>query len=185
MRTTIFVLLVVCLASWFGFALILSGFLKIDGISSLFPSVQFPETTSEVGASLNILQGLFSSLAIVFALVAVFIQGKELKESTDAQREQARALSSQIEMQAEVIQMNAYSTHLQFLVAEIDRLEDQIQRLVTEAEVCDDQEKSNEKWKIIKNSRKLHGKYREEAKEIYSSVSVRLNMGSRGRYAEI
>ena len=185
MRTAIGALLALCLVFWFGFALILSGFLKFDEVDLLFPAIRFPETTGEIGASLNIIQGIFSSLAVVLALVAVFIQGKELKESTSAQREQARALSNQLELQNEVIRLNAYSTRLQFLVAEIERLENQILKLVTEVESSDGQGDDKKKWDIIRSSRKLQISYRKDAKEIDQSIVLYLNASSQGRYAEI
>lgn len=170
MRGIVIIALVLCLATWFGFTLVLSGFIPTKQLAVFFPNLILPKTTGELGASLTIVEGIFSSLAVVFALVAVLLQGKELKKSTDAQRSQAGVLSAQLNQQTQSVRLSAYSARLQFLVAEIDRLNEQIQRLVVEAESEIEPDRKSEKWEIIRNSRALHGRHREQARAIDESI---------------
>lgn len=67
-----------------------------------FSSLTYPTSTSDLGESLGLLNGLLSSIAIVLALLAVLIQSKELKDSTRAQNEQAESLDKQLEQQQSI-----------------------------------------------------------------------------------
>src|SRR5699024_716021 len=73
---------------------ILLGFITLPNFVLTLPS-----TTVELGSSFGVLNGLFSSLAVILALVAVFIQGRELQYSTQAQRDQVEELKHQVENQ--------------------------------------------------------------------------------------
>lgn len=82
----------------FGTWVSLSYFL-LGGVSIPWLELTLPKSTSEFGDSVGILNGLFSALAVVLAQVAVLLQGRELKESTKAQSEQANALKAQLKQQ--------------------------------------------------------------------------------------
>ena len=98
MRVTIFISLVIALVVWIGFTLILAGVISIE-----FFHIELPKNTAEFGDSMGLINGLFSSFAVILALVTVLFQGKELRESTLAQEAQAQALRHQIEQQQKLV----------------------------------------------------------------------------------
>ena len=82
---------------WGGLGYFLLGQVDIPGIH-----LALPVTTTDFSESTGFLNGLFSSFAVVLALVAVLLQGRELKESTAAQNEQAAALKEQLLLQQKI-----------------------------------------------------------------------------------
>ena len=91
MKILIILISLTLFTSW----LLLSYFL-LGHMDASWLQVKLPESTAELGDSLGILNGLFSALAVVLALVAVLLQGRELRASTKAQNEQAEALKAQL-----------------------------------------------------------------------------------------
>lgn len=94
MRFIVFILAITVFGAWVSLSYFLLG-----GVSIPWLELTLPKSTSEFGDSVGILNGLFSALAVVLALVAVLLQGRELKESTKAQSEQANALKAQLKQQ--------------------------------------------------------------------------------------
>jgi hypothetical protein len=91
MKLIVFLLGVVVFGAW-----ALLSYVLLGGIDASWLKLSLPKSTSEFGDSIGILNGLFSALAVVLALIAVLLQGKELKESTKAQNEQTDALKTQL-----------------------------------------------------------------------------------------
>ena len=153
----------------------LTGYIPTNFLPQNFSNLALPTTTSQLGDSLSILDGIFTSIAILLGLVAILLQGKELKESTRAQTLQAKSLEKQIIQQKESNQLGAYTVRLTYLVAEADRLENQITSLL---KITKDKNKDSkaisEAWKIIKNSRNLQLKGVEEIKDIDNKIKVLL-----------
>ncbi len=97
MKTLIFSLSLLLLGFWLFLSYFFLGHVKIEWLS-----LALPKTTAEFGDSIGTLNGLFSSIAVILALVAVLLQGKGLKASTKAQHEQADALKQQLENQGKI-----------------------------------------------------------------------------------
>ncbi len=139
MKLLILLVAVSILGCWFALSGFLLGFIHIEGVN-----LTLPQTTAAFSDSTNVLNGIFSSFAIVLALIAVLLQGRELKESTAAQNEQALALKQQLQLQQKIttaqlkrseaianqlkIQQNANKIMLlqakqQYHVSEMDRMD--------------------------------------------------------------
>ncbi|WP_138774436.1 hypothetical protein [Desulfohalovibrio reitneri] len=151
-----------------------------SGPTKYISELSLPESTSELGDSIAIIDGLFSSLAIVLGLVAVLIQGKELKESTKAQIDQYTALKEQKEQQDKANLLNAYTAQITFLKFEMGRLEDTIQ---SEKTKLDELNKNKEKncdqikrsWDLIKNSNNLKQRHLNKYKLINEEIEKLLS----------
>lgn len=120
MKLMIFFLSMAFLGVWLAFNLYLLGYISIDGFES---NLTLPKNTAELGDSLGVLNGLLSAIAVIFALIAILLQGKELKESTKAQNLQAKALTDQLKQQAISHRLNVLAIRLQYLRSEIDRMQ--------------------------------------------------------------
>ncbi len=163
MRTTIFISIIISIGIWVAAVLIFYGILPLPVGWEI--GLSFPETTSEAGDSLVAVEGIFSSVAVVLALIAVLLQGRELKASTFAQREQAAALQVQSSQQIDAIKMQAHSVRLQFLLSEVERLGNIADKTRNEIEECDDTKEKRKKWDLVKNSRHKQNRYREECEQ--------------------
>ena len=167
-------ILMIFLGLWLFSIAYLAGYISTNFLPQNFSNLALP-TTTQLGDSLSILDGIFTSIAILLGLVAILLQGKELKESTRAQTLQAKSLEKQIIQQKESNQLGAYTVRLTYLVAEADRLENQITSLL---KITKDKNKDSkaisEAWKIIKNSRNLQLKGVEEIKDIDNKIKVLL-----------
>lgn len=97
MRSIVILSAILFVGLWTGSVYVLLG-----GEWANFSSLEYPSSTSDLGESLGLLNGLLSSIAIVLALLAVLIQSKELKDSTRAQNEQAESLKKQLEQQQSI-----------------------------------------------------------------------------------
>lgn len=175
MRIVVLLTFLLFFLLWAALAAFLTGYIPIEHLPENLRHLTLPSSTDDLGDSLAILDGLFTSIAIVLGLIAILLQGKELKESTKAQTDQAYALSMQIKQQHSANCLGAYSARLQFLLTQDDRLEQQIDKLVTEVRNEQNAESKAEKWKIIKNSRNLQCAYREQARDIDSKIQNLLN----------
>lgn len=97
MRTIVIFSAILFVGLW-----IASVYVLLGAEWSNFFDLEYPASTSDLGESLGVLNGLLSSIAIVLALLAVLIQSKELKDSTKAQNQQAEALKKQLEQQQSI-----------------------------------------------------------------------------------
>ena len=170
-----FLVFLLFLALWLLLGAYLTGYIDL---SHILPegvlALELPKNTMDLGDSLAILDGLFSSFAVVLGLVAIIFQGKELSESTKSQAEQARALSIQMYLQTEANKLSAYTARLQFLLQETDRLGLDINRLFDEINELDG-DRRKEKENILNNTLNLRARYREEAKKIDRNIAGLLN----------
>ena len=74
-----------------------------------------PSSWAELGNATSVLNGLFSSIAILIGLMAIYKQGRQIERSINEQR-----ISNQIALK---------TAHLEYLRGEMNRLEEDIQRL--------------------------------------------------------
>lgn len=89
---------------------ILSSLYYIGVIEIPFLTLKLPNSTAELGDSMGLLNGLFSSITVVLALIAIIYQNKELRDSTKAQDEQAIALNEQaLALNKQLLQQQKYS----------------------------------------------------------------------------
>lgn len=161
---------------WLCLLAYLTGYIPQALVPAQIGNLTLPNTTTELGDSLAVLDGLFTSIAIVLGLVAILLQGRELKESTKAQTEQAHSLSIQINQQDASNRLGAFGARLQFLLTEADRLDAQVVNLLAQVESEANSEKKTELWNIIKNSRKLQGEHRKQAKDIDGKIQQLLSI---------
>ena len=180
MRKFLLIASLICSAVliWAVFALALGGWLPSEYVRGLLPGLELPRSTSELGESMTIVEGMFSSLAVVFALIAVLLQGEELRKATDAQTTQANALVAQQEQQASSVALSACAIKLQFLLAERDRLEQDIQTLKSDAQGLDGAAAAR-KWDLIKNLNRRQLGYRRQAERISALMEAHLPDGYR------
>lgn len=123
MRKIVFIISLLVFSAWLACCLFLMGYIPTDYLPSQIGSISLPTTSAEMGDSFGIVNGLFSGIAIILALVTVVIQGKELSASTTAQIEQAHALSMQLKYHEVSVQLNALSVRLQYLLSEVSRMD--------------------------------------------------------------
>jgi len=104
---------------WFVLFLYLTGYIPLEIIPKNLQSLSQPTSTTELGDSLAILDGIFASIAIVLGLIAILyqgtelrIQGEELKNSAIAQKEQAETLIVQTEQQKTSNAMQTYQQEM-------------------------------------------------------------------------
>ena len=172
MRLPVTLVFIVFVSLWMVVIALLLGEIPATWLPKSFLNVAFPESFADLGNAMTTLDGLFSSIAIVLGLIAILFQGKELKESTNAQAIQAAAMTQQIQQQTAANILSAYSARLSFLSADIELMEvkinDMVKRVKSE-ELKSEQEKS-ELWEIIKHTRRKQQRYRKEAEYIDSRV---------------
>lgn len=140
-----------------------------------------PTTLPELGDALAITDGLFTTIAISLGLIAILLQGRELKASTDANAEQAKALWLQMKQTQEANRLNALTARLQFLTSDNERLERQVMRLRSQIDELGSPEndsdggaKRTELWDILKASderrRRQVAQARQTSSEIESAI---------------
>ena len=149
MRRVILLSVLIAVSIWLIWFLYLTGILSPSWLPASLARLGRPGTTSELGDSLSLLEGLFSSVAVVLALVAVLFQSKELKESTKAQNEQAQALAKQLDRHDEALALNALTARVQFLTSEISWYETLIDRLREEKAEAEDSDTKDDKHRKI------------------------------------
>lgn len=122
-------------------------------------ALSLPTSLGELGDALAITDGLFTTIAISLGLIAILLQGRELKASTDANAEQAKALWFQMKQTQEANRLNAMTARLQFLTSDNERLERQVARLHGQITDLGEPEhdkdggtKRTELWDILKAS---------------------------------
>lgn len=124
MKIIITVISLLFIGLWFALCAVLLGFVTVEPVS-----LGLPKSAAELGDAFGILNGLFSSLAVVLALVAVFLQGRELRASTKAQEEQARSLQTQLEHQRDIMRIQLLQVEAQYRSAEIIRMDSIIENV--------------------------------------------------------
>ena len=97
MKFFILLITLVIISSWIGLSLLLLGHIQIEGIQ-----LELPKSMASFGDASGILNGVFSSFAVILALITVLFQGKELRESTAAQNEQSQSLKEQLQHQQKI-----------------------------------------------------------------------------------
>ena len=129
------------------------SFLFFSGIipNNFIPSYTLPRNTSELGDSFNILQSFFSTISVALALIAVLFQGKEIRESSEAEREKTSALLNQFENQKILTLISAYSTLMQSKTSRLERNENFIGEIKKEASEAQSEDLIAEKWSKIKS----------------------------------
>lgn len=93
---------------WLTFAAILLGVYRPSWLPLSFLALARPGTLADFGQAFSALDGLLSSLALMLGLIAVVIQTKQSADSNV---------------------IGAFSARLQYLLADSERLEQQIQAL--------------------------------------------------------
>ena len=176
MRSIVFMTFMMFLLMWLCLLAYLTGYIPQDLVPANLTKLTLPTSTTQLGDSLAVLDGLFTSIAIVLGLVAILLQGRELKESTKAQTEQAHSLSIQIGQQEASNRLGAFGARLQFLLTEADRLDTQVDSLIQQVETESDTDKKTELWNIIKNSRNKQSEHRNQAKEIDGKIQQLLEV---------
>lgn len=145
MRIFLITSTVLILSLWLLISLFCLGIIDIP-----FIALKRPETMSGLGDSMGLLNGLFSAITVILALVAIVYQSKELKDATEAQNQQAQALSEQLGYQQKITQIQveqasaltqqleqqqisnkivALATRQNFIISEASRLSDVIDSL--------------------------------------------------------
>lgn len=110
MKSQLALIFAMALLLWALFAAIFIGIYSPTWLPAQFVAMQLPKTMAELGDSFSLLDGLFSSLALVMGLWAVLIQ---------------------VRQQADSNVIGGLSVRQQFLLAECARLEAHIQELKT------------------------------------------------------
>lgn len=108
---------------WLFISVYLVGYLNVEWIPDPIKKLDLPVNTAELGDSLGLLNGLLSGLTVIFALIAVLIQGKELRKTSKAQQLQATVLLEQLRQQDDSNYLSVLSVRLQFLLSEISRMD--------------------------------------------------------------
>lgn len=140
-------------------------------------ALSLPATLGELGDALAITDGLFTTIAISLGLIAILLQGRELKASTDANAEQAKALWFQMKQTQEANRLNAMTARLQFLTSDNERLERQVESLDKQILALGDKSadvdggiKRKELWDILKASNERRRRQVEQGREISAEL---------------
>jgi hypothetical protein len=171
MKTTVLVFALCSALLWLALGAYLVGAHEAEWIAKYFSNLKRPTSTAELGDSLAILGGLFSTVAVVLGLIAILLQGRELRLSTMAQTQQSAVMTQQIKQQIQSNVLAAYAARLQYLRSEMERLDAQIEKLVPIANQLPNGADKTEKWDIIRNSRNLFTDYKNQAKAIDGKIS--------------
>lgn len=156
-----------------------SGIIPLTWLPESLSKLVLPSSFDGLGNAMATLDGLFSSIAIVLGLIAILFQGRELKASTDAQTLQAVALTKQIAQQEASNKLGACSARLQFLLAEIEHLENKVPAMLTQKDALEkqgDKEALTKQWDLIKNTRAKQKRYRDQACDIDKQIQALLDL---------
>jgi hypothetical protein len=93
---------------WLVYAAVLLGLVPESLLPASFAKLTLPTSKSDFGQAFNAIEGLTSSLALVLGLVAIILQVRQTAEANE---------------------IGGLSARQQFLLADCDRLENQIQEL--------------------------------------------------------
>ncbi|MFV0478065.1 MAG: hypothetical protein ACK5ME_09550 [Parahaliea sp.] len=157
MRFLIFITALVLLAM-LGYMAVLLGMVPGDYLGFDTGELALPASTAELGESIGLIDGVFSSFAMILALITLFLQQRALRQQSKESRE--------------ALAVSAYSAQLTFLTAEIDRLGMQADRAAQQAEDkklksnSDDEEIRN-LYDIARNSRNKQKEHRKQAEKIH------------------
>ena len=119
MKKVVFMVFGIFALLWAILALYLTGYISSEILPNNLEKLTPPTTTTELGDSLSILDGVFASIAIVLGLIAILyqgkelkIQGEELKNSAIAQKEQVEAMVTQTEQQKTTNALQSYQQEM-------------------------------------------------------------------------
>lgn len=173
MKKALFLVIIfVCL--WVTFNAYLLDFFPKEYLPRVFAKITLPNNAATLGDSAAVLESLFSSIALALSLIAIFLQGKELKTAAEAQTDQAISLSKQLKQQENSNKIVAYSARLQYLLSESDRLDLKINELVSQIDRISDKQEKEEIWRLIKNLRNKEVNLRKEAGSIDELIRTQL-----------
>jgi hypothetical protein len=174
MNAKISLLVALVLSTWGAVLLVATG---LAPLPTFLEGMELPTTLAGLGDALAITDGIFTTMAITLGLIAILLQGRELKASTDANAEQAKALWLQMKQTQEANRLNAMTARLQFLSSDNERLERQVARLRNQiaelGEPESDQDggaKRTELWDILKASDDRRRRQVEQARLISTEV---------------
>lgn len=108
MKKFVFFALVVAISVWLAFSAVLLGAYQPEWLPTSFLGLAKPNSLADFGQAYSALDGFLSSFALMLGLTAIWIQARQ---SADANV------------------IGAFSARLQYLLADNDRLEQQIQAL--------------------------------------------------------
>lgn len=177
MKFSVIAVFLVFLVLWLISIAILSGVFSLNWLPDSLSSLALPEDFASLGNAMTMLDGLFSSIAIILGLIAILIQGRELKATNEAQTLQAKLLTEQLKQQESSNRLGAYTARLQFLSAEIAQLELRVDKTLKQArdhKQNNRDEKAAELWQVIKNMRKKIERYRVASQNIDERIKAEL-----------
>lgn len=102
---------------------LISGFFLLGLLPIPFANLTLPNSTSDFGNSMGIINGLLSAITITIALAAVCYQSKELRESTKVLNDQTESLVDYLKQKQISNKIIAISTRQSFLSNEIHRMD--------------------------------------------------------------
>ncbi len=173
MKLFVTLVFIVFVALWLMAITLFAGIIPTDWLPGALAKLSVSNSFEGVGNAMATLDGLFSSIAILLGLIAILLQGRELKASTQAQTEQSEALSQQLLQQVTSNKLGAYSARLQFLSAEIEHMESRIPGMLEKAadyKQKQDQEQADKMWELIRNTRRKIERYRTESTQIDEKI---------------
>jgi len=146
------------LVIWVGFSYLMIS-PKLFNLIPLLARLTPPSSWDELGNATSILNGLFSSVAILIGLLAIYKQGRQIEKSINEQRA-ANYLTAKM-------------AYLEYLRSEIVILEEDIQRLKSsnkyDKNLLDNM--SNKKSDFLANSKLKSKLLSEEIENYYEKVS--------------
>ncbi len=174
MNANVALLVALVLSTWGAVLLVATG---LAPLPTFLEGMELPTTLAGLGDALAITDGIFTTMAITLGLIAILLQGRELKASTDANAEQAKALWLQMKQTQEANRLNAMTARLQFLTSDNERLERQVARLHSQIaglgkaeNDSDGGTKRTELWDILKASDEMRRKQVTQARHISSEI---------------
>ena len=188
LKSTIVILLLL-LSLWVVTLIYLSGAIPKIYLPAVVAKFDLPRTTSDLGQSFSTVESLLSTLSVTLALVAVIFQGKSIKDSTDAQKQQAEelvkqlrtqerqaeAMIKQFEAQRDLTIISAHSTTLQYLASSLEWNEIIIGRLKEERSVAKNEDTRQKKNEVIESMSRSSQRIRDRMKNTDSEMSSLLN----------
>ena len=147
MRLAIISSFICAIAIWLLAILFFLNLLPAEWFSAEITQLKKPTSVNDLGESMGIIDGLFSSLAVFLALVAVIFQGRELKDSTAAQNEQAEALTDQVRRQDDSLQLQAKQTEA--LLEQIKKQDQSLQLQAKQTEALLEQLKKQDESNLL------------------------------------
>lgn len=170
MQLLITLLVISLVAIWALAIAFLAGILSPDMVSGLLPGSPDSVGVGEMGAAVAIGAALLASIGIAVALVLFVRLWNEQKRMHLRQGEQGEAFIGQVQTQHKATLVNAYSTRLYGLEAEVERQQRIIARL-KQIQKADPAEKASEKrQKQLENARRRLKSLHTRARDYESKI---------------